>query len=111
MAVQIIPLIKALGPIVTSIAASAIPAFTSGKSDAAKVDPLLAQQIKELQEASTTNARELHTLVEHVQKVISSADEAAAAAKRQIATYKMLLFLSLGSSAIALVIAIVALAR
>lgn len=109
MAIEIIPLIKALTPIVTAIASTAIPAFTSKKSEAAKEDPVLAQQIRELQDASTTNAKELRALAEHLQNVVATADESAALAKRHISTYKALLFASLGMSAISLVVAVVAL--
>ena len=108
MGVQIIPLIKALGPYVTAIATSAIPAFTS-KPEAAKSDPVVSQQIKELQDAVTKNARELQTIAEHLQKVIASADEAAAAAKRQVATYKALVMTTLAISAASLATAIFAL--
>lgn len=108
MAVQIIPLIKALGPYVTAIATSAIPAFTS-KPDAAKSDPVVAQQIKELQDTATKSAKELHGLAEHLQKVISTADEAAVLAKRQVATYKALLFASLALSGASLAVAVVSL--
>lgn len=110
MAVQVIPLIKTLAPYLTQIATSAIPAFTS-KPEAAKSDPLVAQQIKELQDASTKNAKELHTLAEQLQKVIASADEAASVAKRQISTYKTILFVSLALSGASLVVALGALAR
>ena len=108
MGVQVIPLIKALGPYVTAIATSAIPAFTS-KSDATKTDPVVAQQIKELQEAATKSAKEFHAFAEHLQKVFSTADEAASSAKRQVATYKAAVFASLALSASSLVVAIVAL--
>ncbi|MEH6564492.1 MAG: hypothetical protein V7756_04115 [Halopseudomonas sp.] len=111
MAIQLVPLIKALTPIVASIASAAIPAFTSKKSEAAKEDPVLAQQIKELQDASTANAKELHALAEHLKKVVDGADEAAAMAKRQIATYRRLLFVSLGTSAAAVLLAVAALVK
>lgn len=111
MAVQIGPLIKALGPIVSAIADSAIPAFTAHKSQAAKEDPVLAQQIKELQDASAANAAELQALAEHLQVFISTADEAAVLVERKIATYKVLLFVSLGAAAVSLVVAITALLR
>lgn len=109
MALQLVPLIKALTPIVASIASAAIPAFTSKKSEAAKEDPVLAQQIKELQDASTANAKELQALAEHLQKVVNGADEAAAMAERQIAAYRTLLFISLGVSAVSILLAITAL--
>ncbi|MEA9893005.1 hypothetical protein EIQ04_01200 [Xanthomonas campestris pv. raphani] len=111
MAVQLIPLIKALAPYVTTIATSAIPHFTSNKSDAAKGDPLLAQQIGELQAASTKNAQDLHILAEQIQKLITSTAEAAEAAKRQVATYKSLLFISLGCSIASLLTAIFSLSN
>jgi hypothetical protein len=109
MAVQIVPLIKALYPIAAAIADKAIPAFTALKSEAAKQDPVLARQIKELQDASKANAEELQSLAEHLQVVISTADEAAAAVERRMASYEMLLLVSLGVSAVSLVVAIAAL--
>lgn len=93
VAVQIIPLIKALGPYVTAIATSAIPAFTS-KSDASKGEALTAVQIRELQDAVTKNAQSLHVLAEQLQKVVASADEAARAANRQVSFYKALVLIS-----------------
>ncbi|MGP9800433.1 hypothetical protein [Rheinheimera sp. NSM] len=105
MAVQIIPLIKALAPYLTAIATSAIPAFTS-KSEVAKSDPVVAQQIKELQDAATKNAQSLHIIAEQLQKVISSAEEATLAAQRQVATYKTLVLGSSFISVIAIVVAI-----
>jgi hypothetical protein len=109
MAVQVIPLIKALGPYVAQIATSAIPAFTS-KPEAVKADPVVAQQIKELQEAATKSATDLHSLAEHLQKVIATAEAAGESASRRIATYKALIFLSLGVSTAALVVALIAIA-
>ena len=109
MAIPVVSLIKALTPLVTSLADAAVPAFTSIKSDSAKEDPVLAQQIKELQDASTANAEELKALAEHLQEVVSAADEAATAAERQMTTYKRLLLASMGTAAVSLVVAIAAL--
>ena len=61
MALQLIPLIKVLGPYLTTIATTAIPAFTSKPAET-KTDPVQAQQISELQQAVTKNAQSLHTL-------------------------------------------------
>ena len=105
MAIQFIPLIKALAPYLTTIATSAIPAFTS-KSEAAKSDPVLAQQITELQDAVTKNAQSLHIIAEQLQKVITSAEEASVEAQRQVATYKALVLGSSIVSVIAIAIAI-----
>lgn len=96
MAIQFIPLIKALAPYLTTIATTAIPAFTS-RSEIAKSDPVVAQQITELQDAVTKNAQSLHIIAEQLQKVIASAEQATVEARHQVATYKMLV---LGSSII-----------
>jgi hypothetical protein len=109
MAVPVIPLIKALGPYLTAIATSAIPAFTA-KSEVAKSDPIVAQQITELQDAVTKNAQALHTLAEQLQKVITSAEQASVEAQRQVATYKTLVLGSSIVSVIAIAIAIYSLA-
>lgn len=104
MALQLIPLIKVLGPYLTTIATSAIPAFTA-KSAAAKTDPLLVQQISELQDAVTKNAQSLHVLAEQLQKVIASAELASAVAERQIASYKLLVIGSAITSVAAITLA------
>lgn len=93
MAVQLIPLIKTLAPYLTTIATSAIPAFTA-KSEAAKSESVVAQQITELQSAVTHNAESLHMLAEQLQKVLNSAEEASETARRQIAGYKALVLAS-----------------
>ena len=105
MALQIIPIIKALAPILTTIATNAIPAFTS-RPEVAKSDPVVAQQITELQDAVTKNAQSLHTLAEQLQKVIASAEEASVVANRQLALYKRLVLGSSTVSAIAIALAI-----
>ena len=105
MAIQFIPLIKALAPYLTAIATSAIPAFTS-KSEVAKSDPVVAQQITELQDAVTKNAQSLHIIAEQLQKVIISAEEASVEAQRQVATYKTLVLGSSIISVIAIAVAI-----
>ncbi|MDX1678506.1 hypothetical protein [Arsukibacterium sp.] len=103
MAIQLIPLIKALGPYLTTIATTAIPAFT--KKPAVQSDPVQAQQISELQQAVTKNSQSLHTLAEQLQKVIALAEEASAAAERQIAVYKALVVGSALTAVAAIVLA------
>ena len=63
MALAYIPIIKALGPYLLPIINSAIPAFTS-KAGLAKTDPVVAQQVQELQDAVIKNAESLQTLAE-----------------------------------------------
>ena len=99
MALAYIPIIKALGPYLLPIINSAIPAFTS-KVGLTKSDPVVAQQVQELQDAVIKNAESLQTLAEQLQKLVLTAEAAAVAGKRQVRTYK---FLALGSALMSLV--------
>lgn len=101
MAIQALVIIKALAPYVAQIAAAAIPAFTS-KSEAVKVDPVVNQQIEELQAAATQNAQSIHTLAEKLQQAIQGIEIATVQAKKQVSTFKTLLFISLGISTLSL---------
>ena len=104
MALAYIPIIKALGPYLLPIINSAIPAFTS-KAGLAKTDPVVAQQVQELQDAVIKNAESLQTLAEQLQKLVQSAEVAAVAAKREMTIYKLVALgsalLSLGAVALA----------
>lgn len=97
MAIQFIPIIKAVAPYVAQVAAYAIPAFTA-KPEAVKADPVLIKQIEELQQAATQNAQSIHVLAENMQQAITGFETAAEAAKKQITTYRNLLILSLALS-------------
>lgn len=105
MAVQFLPIIKAVAPYIAQIAAAAIPAFTS-KPEAAKTDPVLTKQIEELQSAATHNAQSIHVLAEQIQQTIQGIESAAQEAKKQAHTYQTMLFLSLAMSLTSLVICI-----
>ncbi|MEZ4599042.1 MAG: hypothetical protein R2940_04555 [Syntrophotaleaceae bacterium] len=98
MTVQIVPIIKAVAPYLAQIASAAIPAFTS-KPETARTDPVLSRQIEELQAAATENAKSIHLLAEKMQQTIQGLESAAQEARNQVATYKALLFLTLGISA------------
>ena len=98
MALAYIPIIKALGPYLLPIINSAIPAFTS-KAGLAKTDPVVAQQVQELQDAVIKNAESLQTLAEQLQKLVQSAEVAAVAAKREMTIYKLV---ALGSALLSL---------
>ncbi|MDP8568458.1 hypothetical protein [Methylophilus aquaticus] len=95
MAIQFLPILKAVAPYIAQVATAAIPAFTS-KPEAAKVDPLLTRQIEELQAATIQNAESLHLLAEKMQLAIQALEEAGQEAKKQVAAYKTMLFASLG---------------
>ena len=100
MAVQVLPIIKMLAPYVTQVATAAIPAFTSKPAEVAKSDPVMAQQIQELQTAVTQNAQSIHLLAEKLQQAITSLEIAAEEGRRQVAAYKTLLFTALGLSVV-----------
>lgn len=57
MAAHILPFIKAVAPYLAQVATVAIPAFTSKATGEAKSDPIIAQQIAELQNAVTQRKR------------------------------------------------------
>ncbi|MCB2427969.1 hypothetical protein [Methylophaga pinxianii] len=110
MAIQFLPIIKAVAPYVAQVAAYAIPAFTS-KPEAMKADPVLVKQIEELQEAATQNAQSIHVLAENMQQAITGFETAAEAAKKQINTYRNLLLLAFGLSALSILLSIYLLLR
>lgn len=69
-----IPLIKVVSPYVASILAAALPAFTKKKSDGA--DPVVNQQISEVQEAVKTNAESIAVLAKALEETVKANDEA-----------------------------------
>lgn len=95
MAIQFLPILKAVAPYIAQVATAAIPAFSS-KPEAAKVDPVLTSQIEELQAATIQNAESIHLLAEKMQLAIQALEEAGQEAKKQVAAYKTMLFASLG---------------
>lgn len=105
MAAYFLPILKAVAPYLAQIATSAIPAFTS-RPEAVKSDPIVAKQIEELQAAVTQNARSVHVLAEKIQQAMQEIENAAIAARKQVAAYKTMLFASLGLSAVSLAICV-----
>lgn|SRR5690625_2933387 len=105
MAVPVLPIIKAVAPYIAQVATAAIPAFTS-KPEAVKVDPVLSQQIEELQTAATQNAQSVHVLAENLQQMMQEVERAAQEAKKQAAAYRAMLFVSLGLSTLSLLTSI-----
>lgn len=113
MAVQFLPIIKAVAPYVAQIATVAIPAFTRkpDQSTAAVTDPVVVKQIEELQLAATRNAESIHTLADSVQKTMSGLEIAAEQAKAQVALYQRLLYLSVGVSLVSIAMSLWVLLR
>ena len=110
MAVQYLSIIKALAPYLAQVATAAIPAFTS-KPEAVESDPVVANQIAELQAAATQNAQSIQVLAERIQQTMQGIENAAQEARKQVATYKAILFTSFGLSAVSLAICVYLLVR
>ena len=111
MAIQFLPIIKAVAPYVAQVATAAIPAFTSKPAESAKTDPVVAKQIEELQAAATRNAQSIHVLAENLQQAIQGIETAATEAKKQIAAYKTMLFVALGLSGLSTLLSVFLLVR
>lgn len=87
-----LPIFKMVLPHVAGIAASALPAFTSKKSAEQVADPLVSQQIEELQTAVTANAESIHVLAEKLQQTIEGLDEGSAKMQRELAMLRSLIW-------------------
>lgn len=113
MAVQFLPILKAVAPYVAQIATAAIPAFTHkpAQSTTTTTDPVVVKQIEELQAAATRNAESIHTLADSVQKTMTGLEMAAEQARAQVAFYQRLLYLSLGTSVVAIALSLWVLLR
>jgi hypothetical protein len=83
MAAWLIPAVQAILPLVSQIVSSALPVFTTRKSDAPVQDPagVLQQQITELQAAASQNAVHVKELAEQLQKTVTALEAAAAVAE------------------------------
>lgn len=111
MAIQFLPIIKAIAPYVAQVATAAIPAFTSKPAEISKGDPVVAKQIEELQAAATENAQSIHVLAENIQQAMQGIEAAATEAKKQAAAYKTMLFVALGLSGLSTLLSIFLLVR
>ena len=86
------------------------PLFTRGK-EGDKVPDVVAQQIAELQHAATQNAETARLLATEMQKTIETLQQGAIVLERQLHLVRMLAGGSALVAAIALVVAVLALAR
>ncbi|MHB1143693.1 MAG: hypothetical protein ACYCZS_02210 [Thiobacillus sp.] len=83
MAAWLIPAVKAILPFITPIVSSALPVFTTRKSDeaaAARTD-VLQQQITELQTAASQNALHIKELAEQLQITVTALEQGAEVAE------------------------------
>lgn len=104
-----LPLLKASLPYVAQIVTTAVPAFTSKPETSKQTDPVVAQQIEELQSAVTNNAESIHVLAEKLQQTIEGIDMAAADLQKKLAKTRQYLMLATSTAILALIVAIVAL--
>lgn len=83
MAAWLIPAVKAILPFVSPIVASALPVFTTRKSDEATAaqSDVLQRQITELQAAASQNALHVKELAEQLQKTVAALEQGAAVAE------------------------------
>ena len=92
-----LPVVKVVLPYIAPIVSAALPALTKKKSE--RVDPLVAQQIAELQEAVKTNNESIKALA----KAIEASAEADDAAARQA---RLMAAAALALAAVALLVAL-----
>jgi len=95
-----LPVIKVVLPYVAPIVSAALPVFSKKKSD--KADPLVTQQIAELQDAVKSNNDSVKALAKAVEESAKANDAAIRQARTLAVT-------ALALAAIALVIALVTL--
>ena len=83
MAAWLIPAVKAILPFISPIVSSALPVFTTRKSDeaAAAQASVLQRQITELQSAASQNALHVKELAEQLQKTVTALEQGAAVAE------------------------------
>ena len=94
-----LPVIKVVLPYVAPIVSAALPVFSKKKSD--KADPLVTQQIAELQDAVKNNN-------ESVKALATAVEESAKANDAAIRQARLLAGTALAIAAVSLVIALVA---
>ena len=90
-----IPLIKVVLPYVAPLFAATLPAFTKKKSE--RADPVVNQQISELQEAVKTNAESIAAIA----KTLTEANEA-------MQQSRLLVFVAIGIAVFSLAVAVAA---
>lgn len=83
MAAWLIPAVKAILPFISPIVSSALPVFTTRKSDeaAAAQNSVLQQQVTELQTAASRNALHVKALAEQLRKTVTALEQGAAIAE------------------------------
>ena len=104
MAAWLIPAVKAILPFISPIVSSALPVFTTRKSDeaAAAQTGILQQQITELQTAASQNALYVKELAEQLQKTVTALEQGAAVAESRFRQTTMLCGVAIALSLVAI---------
>ena len=105
-----VPLLTKALPLLTQIASTAIPHFTS-KTAPNQVDPVIAKQIAELQAAAVNNAESSRTLAEKLQQTIQGIHAAAKGLQKQLAVLRILSGVAAALSVVAVIFSAWALMR
>jgi hypothetical protein len=110
MAAWLIPAVKAILPFVTPIVSSALPVFTTRKSEeaAAAQASVLQQQITELQSVASQNALHIKELAEQLQKTVSALEQAAAVAESRFRRTSVLCGVAIALSLVAIAVSLIA---
>lgn len=109
MAAWLIPAVKAILPFVTPIVSSALPVFTTRKSEeaAAAQAGVLQQQIAELQTAASQNALHIKELAEQLQTTVSALEQGAAVAESRFRRTSVLCSVAIAVSLAAIALSLV----
>ena len=111
MAAWLIPAVKAILPFISPIVSSALPVFTTRKSDeaAAAQANVLQQQITELQAAASQNALHIKELAAQLQKTVTALEQGAAVAESRFRRTSVLCGVAIALSLVAIGISLIAL--
>ena len=104
MAAWLIPAVKAILPFISPFVSSALPVFTTRKSDeaAAAQASVLQQQITELQSAASQNALHVKELAEQLQKTVTALEQGAAVAESRFRRIAVLCGVAIALSLLAM---------
>src|SRR5688500_20201451 len=112
MASWLIPALKAVLPHVGTIIEAASPVFTKKKTGAAaEHNPLLQQQISELQSAVSQNAANIKELAAQLQTTVAALEQAALTAEANLRRTRLICVASVALSASAICAALFVLTR
>lgn len=108
----LIPALKAVLPHVGDILSAAKPVFTKKKAEApAAEQPVLVQQVAELQAAASQNAEHIRELAAQLQSTVAALEKAAEIAEARLRRAVVFCAVAVALSVISLGVAVIALLR